>query len=223
MSIKIGDIVAVPGTVVGLKKDIEVEVTEISYSFSGAVLVGFEFHGKVHYTFEGGVKLISSKEPIKEQTPQMDREGELQMSAKLTNKPGVTNTINSSTGIKHDQGKARISLLPGLAIEQVMKVGEFGAGKYDDHNFRKGMPVVKYIDAAYRHVFIEWLFKGRDLDIDPDCYQCQNGTCANNPDPKLRKHSGLPHLAHGAWNFLAALEQMLLKPELDNRYKGEKK
>jgi hypothetical protein len=106
--------------------------------------------------------------------------------------------MSEPQGKKYDSGKARLSLLPGLAIEQVIKVGEMGAVKYGDHNYRLGMPVVKYIDAAFRHVFLEFLFKG--IDTDPE--------------------SGLPHLAHGAWNLLAALEQMMLKPHLDNRYKN---
>lgn len=108
---------------------------------------------------------------------------------------------SKGTGIRHDSGKPRISLLPGRAIEVVMQVGEFGSTKYGDHNYRGGMPITKYINAAYRHVFVEWLFKGQDTDPE----------------------SGLPHLAHGAWNILAALEQMLLKPNLDDRYKGEGK
>lgn len=112
---------------------------------------------------------------------------------KSTNSPGQ--------GKKFDHGKARISILQGKAFEQVMKVGEMGAVKYGDHNYRKGMPVTKYINAAFRHVFIEWLFKGIDLDDE----------------------SGLPHLAHGAWNILSALEQMIDKPELDDRYKEPKK
>jgi hypothetical protein len=78
-----------------------------------------------------------------------------------------------------------------------MKVAEMGAVKYGDHNYRKGMPVTKYINAAFRHIFVEWLWKG--IDIDPE--------------------SKLPHLAHGAWNVLSALEQMLTKPELDDRWK----
>lgn len=101
-----------------------------------------------------------------------------------------------SGGIKYDQGKARISLLPGRAIEQVMKVGEMGAAKYGDHNYRLGMPVTKFLNAAFRHAFVEWLFKG--VDNDPE--------------------SGLPHLAHAAWNMLAALEQMLTMPEHDDRF-----
>jgi hypothetical protein len=104
---------------------------------------------------------------------------------------------STAAGVKHDAGKARISILPGRAIELVMKVGEFGSKKYGAHNYRKGMGVTRYLDAAFRHVFIEFLFKG--IDLDPE--------------------SGLPHLAHGAWNVLAALEQMLVKPELDDRYK----
>lgn len=102
-----------------------------------------------------------------------------------------------SSGIKYDQGKDRYSIVPGLAIAYVMKVGEFGAKKYGDHNYTLGMPITKFVDAAFRHIFIEWLFKG--IDNDPE--------------------SGLPHLAHGAWNVLAALQQMLIKPELDNRNK----
>jgi hypothetical protein len=105
------------------------------------------------------------------------------------------------TGVRHDLGKPRISVLPGRAIEMVMQVGEFGAKKYGDHNYRGGMAVSKYLDAAYRHAFVEFLFKGQDADPE----------------------SGLPHLAHAAWNLLAALEQMTLKPELDNRYKEQAK
>lgn len=105
---------------------------------------------------------------------------------------------NNTTGIKHDQGKLRISILQGRAIELVMAVGEMGAKKYGDHNYRNGMNVTRYINAAFRHVFIEWLFKGIDND----------------------EESGLPHLAHGAWNILTALEQMITKPELDDRWKG---
>lgn len=102
-------------------------------------------------------------------------------------------------GLKYDSGKPRISLLPGLAIAEVMKVGEAGARKYTAHNYRRGMSVTRYIDAAYRHIFVEWLFKGIDND----------------------EESGLSHLAHGAWNILAALEQMMVKPELDDRWKNE--
>jgi hypothetical protein len=82
-----------------------------------------------------------------------------------------------------------------------MKVAEMGAEKYGDNNYRLGMPVTKFINAAFRHIFLEWMFKGNDID----------------------EESGLPHLAHGAWNILSALEQMLVMPELDNRWVKRKK
>jgi hypothetical protein len=44
-----------------------------------------------------------------------------------------------SEGIKHDQGKAPISLVPAVAILGMAKVFAFGAKKYGRHNFRKGM------------------------------------------------------------------------------------
>jgi hypothetical protein len=103
-------------------------------------------------------------------------------------------------GKKFDLGKVRVSIIPGLGLEYVCKVAEFGAKKYGDYNYKLGMPVTKYINAAWRHVFVKWLFQGIEND----------------------EESGLPHLAHGAWNLLAALEQMLTKPELDDRFKTKK-
>lgn len=103
---------------------------------------------------------------------------------------------DSTAGIKHDSDKVRISLLPLRAIEQVAKVGEMGSKKYGDHNYRGGMAVTRFINAAFRHTFLGFML-GENND----------------------KESGLPHLAHAAWNILAALEQMIVKPELDDRYK----
>jgi hypothetical protein len=108
--------------------------------------------------------------------------------------------VGRPQGLKYDQGKLRVSLLQGRALEQVMRVAEMGAIKYGDHNYRHGLPVSKYANAAFGHIFLEWLFKG--VDNDPE--------------------GGLPHLAHGAWNVLTALEQMMIKPELDDRFKENK-
>lgn len=110
-------------------------------------------------------------------------------------------------GVKYDQGKTRFSILQGKAIGLVKKVGEMGAVKYGDFNYKKGMPVLKYIDAAYRHIYDEWLFEGNDYD-----------SCKPTCKKPCTTHSGLNHLAHGAWNILSALEQMIEMPELDNRY-----
>ncbi len=103
-------------------------------------------------------------------------------------------------GKKFDQGKIRITILPGIAIAEVMRVAEMGAKKYGDLNYKKGMPASKYINAAFRHVVLKWWFLGQDNDHE----------------------SGLSHLAHGAWNILALCEQMMLKPEFDDRPKPNK-
>ena len=59
-------------------------------------------------------------------------------------------------GTKYDGGKLRWSLLPLRAVEDVVKVLEFGARKYAPDNWMK-VPDARerYWDAAMRHL-IEW-------------------------------------------------------------------
>lgn len=101
----------------------------------------------------------------------------------------------SKDPLKSKEGKVRFSISPMVGIDLVLKVGEFGAKKHGELGYTKGFPISYWIDAAFRHIFIQWLLKKEDND----------------------QESGLPHLAHGAWNILAALQQMLLKPEFDDR------
>ena len=84
-------------------------------------------------------------------------------------------------GAKLDQGKPRAALVLqdfGPALLSVADVGTFGAAKYTPHGWLS-VPdgEARYLDAAMRH-----LLKRGD---DPD--------------------SGIDHLAHAAWNILAAL------------------
>lgn len=55
-------------------------------------------------------------------------------------------------GNKFDQGKAQLSMLPRVALEQEAKVMEFGANKYGKFNYKKGMKWSRLLDAALRHV-----------------------------------------------------------------------
>ena len=85
-------------------------------------------------------------------------------------------------GAKLDHDKPRCSLVLGAfapALIEVAKVGTYGAKKYTEHGW-KLVPngIERYKDALYRHLLAEEL-------IDPD--------------------SGLPHMAHVAWNALAVL------------------
>lgn len=90
------------------------------------------------------------------------------------------------SGSKLDAGKNRLSLVFfGFvkALKLVGQVGTFGANKYTPNGWVEVPNATeRYMDAALRHLFAfgdgEWK--------DPD--------------------SGLPHLAHAAWNVLAVLQ-----------------
>lgn len=97
-------------------------------------------------------------------------------------------------GLKFDDHKPRMDLLDSRAIEQLAMVLTFGAQKYANHNWRKGISKGRLIAAALRHLFAYL----RSEDRDPE--------------------SGLSHVAHAmcCCMFLLGLEH---KPELDDRYK----
>lgn len=89
-------------------------------------------------------------------------------------------------GMKFDNDKIRPALVLGdfaQALQQVSAVGKFGAKKYADNNWLSVKDGTKrYQDAMLRH-YLAW---------------CTGEV--NDPE------SGLPHLAHMAWNALAVTE-----------------
>lgn len=97
-------------------------------------------------------------------------------------------------GVKLDTGKPRMELLSGPAIAAVADVLTFGAAKYDDHNWRRGMRWCRPIGAAMRHVFA---FLGGEM-ADPE--------------------SGLPHLAHAMCDLMFALHYQITGTGTDDRY-----
>jgi hypothetical protein len=50
-------------------------------------------------------------------------------------------------------GKGRFDLLPVHAITRLAKHYENGAVKYGESNWRKGIPLNRYLDSALRHLF----------------------------------------------------------------------
>jgi hypothetical protein len=54
-------------------------------------------------------------------------------------------------GKKFDQEKRDWTLLPFSAVEEVVKVLEFGAKKYDRDNWQK-VEYHRYVKAAFRHL-----------------------------------------------------------------------
>lgn len=84
----------------------------------------------------------------------------------------------SDTGLRFNQGKVRWSLMHFKSMEPMIRVLEYGAQKYDDHNWKKGLNPVEVLECLQRHVAA--LMDGEDTD----------------------KESGLPHIGHVLCNAM---------------------
>jgi len=98
---------------------------------------------------------------------------------------------------KFDDGKPRLDLIDYSFLEGLGYVLAFGAEKYDEHNWRKGLPISRLIAASLRH--IGKFNNGQDLDDE----------------------SGLNHLYHAAACLMMASWMYNTKKELDDRYANE--
>lgn len=96
-------------------------------------------------------------------------------------------------GIKYDNDKLRMDLIPMDSIRDVAAVYTMGAKKYADENWREGISWKRIYGAVLRHISL-W-FLGQDRD----------------------EESGLSHLAHAAWGLLTLLNYTRTHPELDDR------
>jgi len=103
-------------------------------------------------------------------------------------------TLAGEQGAKQLANKIPVELLPWLPIMAIAQVLQFGALKYDDWNWYKGLPITTCVASCFRHLMKFML--GEDTDDE----------------------SGLPHLAHAGCNILFAL-QFFLEGRGDNRPK----
>ena len=103
-----------------------------------------------------------------------------------------------SGGIKHDESKRRMDLVPTSLTSAVARILEFGAKKYGDNNWREGLKWSRVYAALQRHLADFW--DGKDVDDE----------------------SGLPHLYHAACNIAFLIEFYEKRKDLDDRYKFEK-
>lgn len=97
--------------------------------------------------------------------------------------------------------KLRWRNFPMFLIRPLAQVAQYGEGKYAMYNFLKGGSQNQYLDSLKRHL---------------DSYE----------DPKqsdLDSESQLNHLYHVAWNALVGAYMLENFPELDDRFKLEKK
>lgn len=99
-------------------------------------------------------------------------------------------------GRKDDGGKLPYDLLPPDAVEEIIKVLQFGAKKYEPRNWEKGMAWNRPFAALMRHMWAWWKGEGTDPE------------------------TGISHLAHAGCCilFLIAYEQRGIGN--DNRPKG---
>lgn len=107
-----------------------------------------------------------------------------------------TRVTDPDTGAQKGSKRERFDLIPAESLNWLARVYGYGAGKYDDHNWRRGYAWGLSYAAMQRHLHAFW--------------------SGENFDPE----SGLPHLAHAMWHCTTLLTFMTEHPEKDDRYAG---
>ena len=100
-------------------------------------------------------------------------------------------------GGRRNEGKLKWSLVSWKALEPMVKVLMFGAEKYDDHNWKKGLNYTETCESLQRHLnsFIE----GEDND----------------------QESGIPHVGHVLCNAMFLSYMSKYRKDLDDRFVDE--
>lgn len=100
--------------------------------------------------------------------------------------------------IKKDDEKVPLDLLDTSWLMGIGRILKFGATKYSPNNWRKGFSYSRLTAAAMRHIFAF----NNGQDIDPE--------------------TGESHLLHASCCLMFLFWHTLFKPELDDRWKGDK-
>jgi hypothetical protein len=101
----------------------------------------------------------------------------------------------SEQGRKDDTGKVRLELFPGEALFAIGQVLTFGAAKYADRNWEKGMKWGRVFGALQRHLWAWW--------------QGKSPTTTSFLFGELDSETGMSHLWHAGCcvAFLIAYEE----------------
>lgn len=120
-------------------------------------------------------------------------------STRLQTADDITRNLLSAqspnTALRYDDNKPRVDLLDPIALEGTAAVLAFGAKKYADHNWQKGMKWSKVYGSLLRHIFK--FMKGEDLD----------------------QESGLPHVDHIMCNAMFLANYYRQHTDKDDRFK----
>ncbi len=101
--------------------------------------------------------------------------------------------VTNEGGMKFDDDKERFDLIPPGPLFALTQTYTYGARKYADRNWERGLKWGRVFAAIMRHLWKFW--RGEACD----------------------EESGLPHLAHAAWGCMTLLEYTKTHPELDDR------
>lgn len=117
------------------------------------------------------------------------------LNAYIAKKTESTRHNNQQVGLRHNQGKAPLSMIleANNALTGCAQVLAFGAEKYDRGNWRKGLKTTEIADSLLRH--LSAYLSGEDTDSD----------------------SKLLHVDHILCNALFLSETIRTHPQLDDR------
>lgn len=101
---------------------------------------------------------------------------------------------NNDVGERKNAGKLKWSLVSMTALEPLVQVLTFGAIKYDEHNWKKGLKYTEICESLQRHLnaFID----GED----------------NDPESKLA------HVGHILCNAMFLSYMFRFRKDMDDRY-----
>lgn len=108
------------------------------------------------------------------------------------NKP-VPAEVKTDAGNKFDGDKLRFDLVSPHFEAELAAVMTYGAKKYGERNWEKGISISRYYGALRRHL-LYWV-NGEEVDVE----------------------SGLHHLAHATACLMMMKETARLRPEKDDR------
>ena len=85
------------------------------------------------------------------------------------------NELKNDNGNKFDGDKLRLDLLSIQAIQGTAEVLTFGADKYGDRNWERGLSFSRVFGALLRHLFAWWMKK--DLDEETGLHHLDHASC----------------------------------------------
>lgn len=100
-----------------------------------------------------------------------------------------------SKGLKYDEGKTPMALVPPIAEEELAKAFGFGAKKYSEWQWTDGIKLMRIMSACKRHINA-WI-RGEEVASD----------------------SGVHHLGHAMACLAMIIDTQILHPDLDDRPK----